>query len=63
MRLLLQLNGLVGLGDAAGQFSVAEGPISLADSGERDYCACSKCKWGHLDIFLSLFSPSLWETA
>ena len=41
------------LGDGAGQLTVAGRPISLAVSGARDYWACSRCKWGRLDIFLS----------
>ena len=50
-----------------GKLSVPGRPTSLEDSRARAYCACSRCGWGCLDIFLSsifsLLSPSLWETA
>ena len=43
------------------------GNLTNLDNGRaRAYCACSRCGWGYLDIFLSsiisLLSPSLWET-
>ena len=35
-------------------------PTNLENSRTRDYCACSRCGWGGLDIFLSpIFSVSL----
>ena len=38
------------------------------DRRARAYCACSRCGWGLLDIFILLYpfsslSPSFWETA
>ena len=28
-------------------------PINLDNNWARAYCACSRCRWGGLDIFLS----------
>ena len=36
-----------------GKLSVAGRPTDLIMEGERAYCACSRCEWGDLDIFLS----------
>ena len=38
-------------------------PTYLDNSGARAYCACSRCRRGCLEIFLSFLSPCLWETA
>ena len=46
-----------------GRLSVPRRPTYLDNSRARTYCACSRCGWGCLDIFLSsifsLLSPSL----
>ena len=45
-----------------GKLSVLGRPTDLDDSRARAYCACSRCGWGCLDIFLLLsflFSFSL----
>ena len=45
---------MVASGDAAGYFSVLGRPANFFDSGRaRAYCACSRCGWGLLDIYLS----------
>ena len=50
-----------------GKLPVPGRPTNLDYSRARAYCACNRCVWGCLDIFLSsitsLLSPSLWETA
>ena len=50
-----------------GKLSVPGRPTNLDYSSARAYCACSRCRWGCLDIFLSsafsFLSSSLWETA
>ena len=50
-----------------GKLPVPERPTTLDYSRARAYCACSRCGWGCLDIFLSsitsLFFLPLWETA
>ena len=44
---------------------VPERPTSLDNRKARVYCACSRCRWGCSDIFLSfifcLFFLPLWE--
>ena len=46
-----------------GRLSVPRRPTYLDNTRARAYCACSRCGWGCLDIFLSsifsLLSPSL----
>ena len=50
-----------------GKLPVPGRPTNLDNSGARAYCACSRCGWGCLDIFLSSitspFSLPLRETA
>ena len=50
-----------------GKLSVPGRPTSLDDGRARAYCACSRCGWGFVwtffSIFFSFLSPSLWETA
>ena len=51
-----------------GKLPVPGRPINLDNNWARAYCACSRCRWGGLDIFLSSvvslsFSPYLWEKA
>ena len=49
-----------------GKLLVPGRPTNLDYSRARAYCACSRCGWGCLDIFLfsiTFRSPSLWETA
>ena len=48
-----------------GKLPVPGRPTNLDWSRARDYCACSRCRWGCLDIFslfyqFSFLSPSLW---
>ena len=41
-----------------GKLSVPRRSTNLDNSKARAYCACSRCGWGRLDIFLlSIFSP------
>ena len=42
-----------GGGRVLGKLSVPGRPANLDNSGARAYCACSRCGWGCLDIFLS----------
>ena len=51
-----------------GKLPVLGRPTNLYDSRARAYCACSRCRWGCLDIFTLIYpfsplSPSLWETS
>ena len=50
-----------------GEFPVLGRPTNCDKSRARTYCACSRCGWGCLDIFLSsivsLFFLPLWGTA
>ena len=52
-----------------GKLPVPRRPTNLDSSMTRAYCACSRCGWGLFGhffsclSFLSLLSPSLWETA
>ena len=52
-----------------GKLPVPGRPTNLDSSMTRAYCTCSRCGWwlfGHFFSrlsFLSLLSPSLWETA
>ena len=48
-----------------GKLPVPGRPTNSYESRARDYCACSRCGWGCLDIFslvyhFSFLSPSLW---
>ena len=38
-----------------GKLSVPRRPTSLVNSRARVYCACSRCGWGCLDIFKSVY--------
>ena len=38
-----------------GKLSVPRRPTDLDDSRAMAYCACSRCGWGRLNIFLSSF--------
>ena len=65
---IIASRGWSGGAKVLGKLSVPGRPTSLDDSRARDYCACSRCGWGCLDIFsliylFSFLSPSLWETA
>ena len=54
---------------ALGKLPVPGRPTNLDSSMTRAYCTCSRCGWGSFGhffsrlSFLSLLSPSLWETA
>ena len=39
-----------------GKLSVPGRPTHLDNSRARAYYACSRCRWGHLDIFFSRLS-------
>ena len=65
---LVTLLGMVGWCDGAGLTSSAGAYYNFDYSRAMAYCACSRCGWGCLDIFIltyhfSPLSPSLWEMA
>ena len=50
---LEMINGLSGGAMVLGKLPVSGRPTNLDYSRARAYCACSRCGWGCLDIFLS----------
>ena len=53
--LYLKTEGVVGWCDGPGKTSSAGASYNFNNSRARAYCACSRCGWGGLDIFILIY--------